>query len=482
MIPDTRSGRRFRYLLPLVLCALLRVGWLAHFPADPIAPVDAEGFHLLAVNLRAGRGFAIGWSAPLCPTAIRTPLYPIFLLLTYAGLGSEPYHAVIAQVLLEMLTTALVIALGRELALGILSLAGAHRVGFWAGVGYATHGTAMRYTGVLLAEPLLVPLLAWALWMTLRALRLPGWRRAGLTGLAWGLAVLTKPNVQYLAVASLGLVALRAVQERPRRWQPVLAGAGVFAAVLLPWMVRNHRHFDRWIISTAFEENLARVAAVATLADVRDVRAEPWSETWEYLYTGFAKDVTGRAPSEARSLPCAERAQWHRQLGRAARTLIRTNLGAYVSVHLRGVADCMLDLGHRTWYRIAAGRAWHETGVVPDIWERIHWSLARGAVGDAIAAFISERVCDIPPGAAAIWWGLFGIRVGLAVLLVRGLWRLRINRWSLLLFAGSTAYLILLPGPIAHDRFLLPALPAMLPLAACGLICPAVDVGFCQQW
>ncbi len=471
-MPDTRPRDRYWYLLPLLLCALIRLGWLARFAANPIAPVDAEGFYLLAVNLRAGRGFAIGWSPPFCPNAIRTPLYPVFLLFTYAGLGADPAQAVIAQVLLEVLTTALLIALGRDLALGIVSPPDAARAGFWAGIGYALNGTATRYTGVLLAEPLLISLLAWALWMTVRTLHRPTGMRAGGAGLAWGLAVLTKPNVQYLAIASIGWIAFWALRERPICWSSILAGGGLFLAVLVPWMARNHRHFDRWILSTAFEENLARVAAVATLADLRDAPAEPWSETWEYLYARFAEEVTGRNPDEEPDLRCVDRIAWHRQLARAARMLVRTNLGTYARVHLRGVADALLDPGHRIWYGILTGRAWHETGVVANIWDRIQWSLARGAVGDAIEAFASQRVCAIPPVAAAVWWGAFGIRAGLAAFFLRGLGSLGHDAKVAVLLAGSAVYLIVLPGPIAHDRFFLPALAAILPLAACGLICP----------
>ena len=463
--------RRYRYLLPLILCALIRVGWLAWSPVNPIAPVDAEGFHLLAVNVRAGRGFSIGWSPPFCPTSVRTPLYPVFLLATYAGLGADPIRAARGQVLLEVVTTALVIALGRSLADRIdrdTSLA--PRVGFWAGMGYAFSGTATRYVGLLLSESLLVPLLAWALWMTVRYLHRPGLKWAALSGLAWGLAVLTKPNVQYLAAGSLLLMTGRALWDWPGLWRQLGAGVGLFAVVLLPWMWRNHRAFDRWMLSTAFEENLVRVSAVATLAETRGVRAEPWSETWEYLYAQFAERETGRAPSDAQGLPCRAWARWHRQLAEAARTLVWTHAGSYLRVHLRGVLDHLLDPGHRVWYARITGRSWEETGVVPDIWDRLAWSLARGAVGDAIRAFVSERVREIPPIAAWVWWILAGIRAGVSALSLRGGWRLRSDPWVLLLGIGAMGYLLLLPGPIAHDRFLLPALPTVLSLASVGLV------------
>ena len=58
----------------LALTAWVRAAWLVHFHPHPLDLVDAEGYHLLAVNLLAGRGFAIGWGPPFCPTAVRSPL------------------------------------------------------------------------------------------------------------------------------------------------------------------------------------------------------------------------------------------------------------------------------------------------------------------------------------------------------------------------------------------------------------------------
>jgi len=37
-----------------------------------------------------------------------------------------------------------------------------------------------------------------------------------------------------------------------------------------------------------------------------------------------------------------------------------------------------------------------------------------------------------------------------------------------LLLAGTVGYHILLPGPIAHDRFYVPVVPVVVALIACG--------------
>jgi hypothetical protein len=86
-----------------------------------------------------------------------------------------------------------------------------------------------------------------------------------------------------------------------------------------------------------------------------------------------------------------------------------------------------------------------------------------------------ERVRRIPPVAGVLWWGLAVGRVAAGRLVGRGIWRLRrdvfIARdpWAALLLAGTVGYHILLPGPIAHDRFYVPVVPVVVALIVCGV-------------
>ena len=455
--------------LLLLLTALVRVAWLTRFPLNPTGSADAEGYHLIARNLLAGEGFALTWEAPFCPTVIRTPLYPLFLAGVYGALGLDPARAVLGQVLLEVVTTALVIRLGRE--------TGGRRVGMWAGLLYALNGTTQRYTGHLLTETLLLPVLTAALWATARALR-PSQRRAFAlaAGALWGLATLTKPNVQYLALAG-GLLVAVAPLFRASRFTVYVSRALLFVLglliVMLPWLIRNRRVLNRWLLSTAFEENLARVSAVSALAETRGLRLYPWTPPWEAIYgelvheAALRYDWGGRAGERD---ACAEERQRHRDVAVIAREVVRADPLPAIRAHLRGVGRSLLDPGHRTWYPTLTGRLWETTGVVTNVWRRMGESLRIGAVGDALHAFWLERVARPPWDAALVWWGLLAARVAIWAVALRGGRRLLQRRLPLaLLLAGSVAYVVLLPGPIAHDRFYLPAIPVVVILVAIGL-------------
>ncbi len=475
------SRRAWGGFVLLVLTLLARLFWLTWQPVNPIEPVDAEGYHLIALNLLAGRGFSMVWNAPFCPVSIRTPLYPLLLALTYRLLGSDPARAVLAHLLLETLTAALVLRLGREL--------GGRRVGLLAGLLYAFNGATQRYTGVLYAETLLLAALAAALLVTARALH--HWRARYFlsAGVFWGLAVLIKPNVQFLALAVGGVVLLACVERLLRVRQlsnvnrqgqnlpvDVFRSMLFFAALglaLFPWLVRNRLVFDRWLLSTAYEENLARVSAVATLAEVQSIVVAPWTPTWEMLYGQIVAEAAARYGWDARAefvLPCAERELRHAQVAAVAGELVAAHPQALLRAHVRGVLRSLLDVGHNLWYPLLTGRSWAESGVVTDIWGRVLWSLERGAVGDALLAFWRERVTRAPLDAALIWWGLLLGRAALWGLGLRGLWRIRTQAMPALMLAGCIAYFVLLPGPIAYDRFYLPAIPAVIVLAALGMI------------
>ncbi|MGC9358475.1 MAG: ArnT family glycosyltransferase, partial [Anaerolineae bacterium] len=282
------------YMIPLATL-LVRVVWLARFPGDPLAPVDAEGYHLLACNLLAGRGFSMVKDPPFCPASVRVPLYPLFLAGTYGVLGTEPGRAVLVQLLLEVVTAALVMRLAREVAGG--------RIALLAGLFYAFNGTTQRYVGVLYSEIFLLPLIVVALWASARALKITRPCAALAAGGLWGLAILTKPNVQYLALAVGGLVFMRFLFVHESRRRAIAAGLaffGILALVLAPWVVRNRLVFDRWMVSTAFEENLARVSAPATLAEARKLRVAPWTPTWEALYGELLAEASARYDWDAR--------------------------------------------------------------------------------------------------------------------------------------------------------------------------------------
>ena len=459
----------------LLLALMLRVWWLRAFPAAATAPVDGEGYYLLARNLLEGHGFSIAWETPYCPNTVRTPLYPLSVAFSFLLFGPVPQRVVWLQLFLEVITCAVVIRLGCDL--GNLISRNAHSIfmtGALAGMLYAVNGSTQRYTGFLFSETLLLPLLTTAILLSCRFLRRPIKQTAMAAGLFWALALLTKPNVQFLALFVGAVLTSAVFHRRPKKrvsYHNVIWFWIALIVALLPWLIRNERLTSRWILSSAFEENIARVAAVATQAEMMGIQAEPWTATWEYIYTTQSTQISlqnGWFLSSTPRFSCQWLAYQQSQTARAARRLVAASPFFYVKAHMTGVVKSLLDPGHRLWYPILTGETWTSTGVVPDIGTRMLWSLRRRAVGDAIQTFITQRITRIPTSAGLMWWGLWFARLASWYLVTRGLWGIRRRRWILTVLMGSLLYILFLPGPIAHDRFYLPAVPIVCALAAGG--------------
>lgn len=220
------------------LALAVRVGLIVLWPFHLTATTDAGDYQRLAVSLSSGHGWGVSHYAPGGgPTALRAPLYPLFIAgiykvvgvhLTAARLGGAVLGAV--SVIVSMLVTWSLWGRGTAIVAGL--------------IGAVFPPMAVSSVG-LMTEALAVPLelmaIAFALWY--RNSRQLRWM--GLAGLALGLAVLTRPN---LAVLVVPVVLLAIV--RPLAWRHVLAGSLVILVgtlVVTPWLVRDRLVFHQWV-------------------------------------------------------------------------------------------------------------------------------------------------------------------------------------------------------------------------------------------
>lgn len=199
--------------------ALRPTPWFDHLVVDP-------GFYdAWAVRIAAG-----DW---LGTRAFYTdPLYPYLLGALYALVGRDLLVVRLVQVVLSVGTCALVARLGRRI--------GGPAVGLLAALGLALYKPEIFYVAEV--EKTCVSVFLTALGLTLfLETSLP--RRLG-SGLAFGLAVLTRANM--LLVAPLGALALRR-DGGGRAAAAFLAG---FALALAPVAWRNHRVSGEWVLTT----------------------------------------------------------------------------------------------------------------------------------------------------------------------------------------------------------------------------------------
>jgi 4-amino-4-deoxy-L-arabinose transferase-like glycosyltransferase len=261
---------RRRLFVPALLVALvLRIGFAltAIHGYEPTVG-DPRDYVLLAENLRAGRGFVLPWvwaegtehSAPLRPTALRPPLYPLLLSAVFTFAGHSLPAVVTMQALMDVVSCALI---GLTAASLFGPTAGVTAV-WWA----ALYPALWVHVARIWSECLFVAL-GVLLLFTLSTQRQRSLVNTSLrSGLLVGLLCLTRPNGIFFLPALLILANHPAGLRE--RLEACLLVVLAMSLVLLPWTIRNYRQFGRFIpLSTMDAAALRGASHDAVLVDPR---------------------------------------------------------------------------------------------------------------------------------------------------------------------------------------------------------------------
>lgn len=242
------SSRAVGLVILAAVALALRVGVVLALRTDHARPLDYEHGRI-AENLLAGKGFSVEFLGAEGPTSQQAPFYPVLLAAAYGLWGAASPQAVLAVQLLQCAAgTALVLAL---VWLGWSLVPRLPAVGWVAGAAaavYPTHLYAVTHLQVALWAGLGLTLLV-AIVLS------PRWRGtaagAVLAGLGAGSLLLIEPILALalpICAAAFWIGELKRLGERApsaRRnlllcvpWRTALM-AGVAAAVIAPWTVRN---------------------------------------------------------------------------------------------------------------------------------------------------------------------------------------------------------------------------------------------------
>jgi 4-amino-4-deoxy-L-arabinose transferase-like glycosyltransferase len=215
----------------LVLGLVVRIGILWHTAGQGLKIADEQQYAELATSLLDGRGFA--WASGEL-TSLRPPLYPGFLAALWHVTGEDNLQAVrVVQILLSLLTAALVFDLGRR--------AFTPSIGAWAAAATWLYPSLIYQDFTILTETLFTFLLVGFVLSSVMLVERPRAWIAVACGLALGLAALTRSVVFPIPLVLCPLlVFLVKGSWRQRLVLPGLVFAG-YAAVVGPWAVRSTR-------------------------------------------------------------------------------------------------------------------------------------------------------------------------------------------------------------------------------------------------
>jgi 4-amino-4-deoxy-L-arabinose transferase-like glycosyltransferase len=243
--PLWRSGTDEKALVGILLCIcvlafVIRLG--VSLMVDPSAWKDSLAYMRIASSLISGHGFSQGGVSSSID--YRSPLYPIFLAVTYKVFGGSNLAVQVVQAILGAITCWLVYAIGQRLfntSTGILSA-----------LIMSVYPPLVYVSGLLMSEQLFIFLLILSIFLLIRNGRNPSCRWTSLSGICLGLASLTRPAAVVLIPFFAIYLCLERTLSRKRRF--ILGIALVSSAFLIisSWTIRNYVRYHEFIpISTA---------------------------------------------------------------------------------------------------------------------------------------------------------------------------------------------------------------------------------------
>jgi 4-amino-4-deoxy-L-arabinose transferase-like glycosyltransferase len=202
-----------------------------------IGESDAPTYVVLADNILGGTGYRYGDDEP--PTAKRTPGYPLFLVGVFKVLGRSFTAVRVVQCLLDAVTIYMVFTIA-------MLLAGSPVIALLAALGYAVYPPAVMSATYILSETLYTFFLVLFALSAVMAIRRSAWALYAVSGIAAGLAMLTRPGILLLPPVLLIVGWIAAPKSRPGLVLLVVA----FGVTLLPWVVRNQRDLGEPVVTS----------------------------------------------------------------------------------------------------------------------------------------------------------------------------------------------------------------------------------------
>jgi hypothetical protein len=241
-----------------VICAAPRLAALAIWPAG-----DGSYYSELAAGiLRTG---TLGFDGE--PSTYMEPLYPAFLAAAHVLTGGWAPAMMLLQIAVASIGGILLDRLGSHLA--------GRQVGFAAAVLYALYPYLVRQSVADLEITICTTLV---IATTLALVRTTGIRGAILTGLCFGLLMLTRTSFVFAAVGAALWLASRPstrLGTGPSTWLGTGRLAAVMAvtalAVVAPWLVRNARVDGSPLPSRVGENLYVSTSVYAAALPVHDV-------------------------------------------------------------------------------------------------------------------------------------------------------------------------------------------------------------------
>src|SRR3989338_8686094 len=242
---------------------------------------DESGYEILGWNIVSGHGYSLSLSAPYESTALREPIYPLFIALIYKIFGRQHLFIYIGQISIFCLSCILIFKIYKEL----VELKTAKYSAFLTSV----CPTLSSYSVILYSENLFIFLLCLTIYLTVIAKKTGNVKWFIATGVSMGLVVLTKTIMIFSPIFIVVFFFL----GRNKKFKLASYTANIvltiflFAVTLAPWILRNYRLFDTMNLSSSRAEIILLSRALKTDYSMKKIKTAYVYGFSEYLGSKF---------------------------------------------------------------------------------------------------------------------------------------------------------------------------------------------------
>ncbi|GAK51903.1 hypothetical protein U14_03149 [Candidatus Moduliflexus flocculans] len=399
---------------------------------------DTPSYVRPAINMTEGHGFSGNEHPPFFPSAIRTPIYPVFIAFFYTVFERDVLIIAFVQIFIDTLTAVLIYIWGRR-----LFSESAARLG---GLIYSLSVEQAVHAVFILTESLFTLFFLWAIiavscYREHCRLR---WLVSG--GILIGIAILIRPIALFFPLIGLLFIWMASPNMR---WQFMRHGIIfllIIAGIVVPWVIRNYLTLGLLKVSSISSYNLLFYNAASLSTDLHRISQ---AQARAAINDQVTKELTalGWKGDELHSAQLYT--AWSRKILFSAP--IR-----YVYIHLKNDINCFLPDVTDFLELIGATQGGKETLSV----------LNQHGLIAAVNHYFDDNIWllwAVFPFIALLGVTYLGTILGISIQILQKHWD------SLRLLFLPAAYLTLLPGAAATPRFRVPAMPYICLLAGIGI-------------
>lgn len=195
-----------------------------------------DGYFELSKSLIDGNGFTWSTEAPFQPNPLRTPIYPFFIAGILLLFGS--YWAVL---IIQLFISGLIPLLGMAIVDKVIS---SKKISIIVGVLLAIEPYSTLFSSIFYTETLFIFLFLVFLFFFFKYFKDPSYRNIIWSSLFFGLAVLTKPTVQYLPVIIPIFIFWHFRKSISKKTIiQIVVFLSIFILTISSWLYRNYEEF-----------------------------------------------------------------------------------------------------------------------------------------------------------------------------------------------------------------------------------------------